>query len=170
MTTRLPISSTDIASEAKFELADGKIVTLKTFCIEEAEEPRVSIADLRIGDRFQVRDGRTFKIIQVSTTAGGDKLATDGSWCQWFYNSGNCVTGGKQEEVTKTLPATVLDLIDRQLAKLDKGDISVIVISRSEFVRFSGGTSEDYYHNGVRVKFNESLAEEMFSIKFKGRS
>jgi len=167
MTTRLPISSTDIASEAQFELADGKIVTLKTFCIEEQVQ-RVSIESLGIGDKFKTRDGQVFKIQEVSTTAGGDKLGQSSRRYLWFYNSGRCTNDDNDLDVIETLPRTLLDRVDEQLAKLNKDDIDRLVLSEEDFEELYG-TACNSKHNGVNIKYNDCYRRGEFVFVFKTR-
>ena len=48
------------------QTSDGKIVTLKHVCIEEAPDSRkISLADMEIGQRVRIRDGRLLTLIEV---------------------------------------------------------------------------------------------------------
>lgn len=167
MATKLPINSTDIASEAQFELADGKIVTLKTFCIEEQVQ-RVSIEALGVGDKFKTRNGEIFTIEGTSTTAGGNKRARSPYSHYWFYDSGVCATHSAQYDVIEVIPRPLLDRVDEQLAKLNKDDIDRIVLSNKDFDAIYG-TKCSNTHSGVVVKFNNCYNHGEFVFVFKAR-
>jgi hypothetical protein len=167
MATKLPINSTDIASEAQFELADGKIVTLKTFCIEEQAQ-RVSIETLGVGDKFKTRNGEIFTIEGISVTPGGNKRARSPQSHYWFYNSGACASYSAQYDVIEAIPRTLLDLVDEQLAKLNKDDIDRIVLSEQD-LKAIYGTKSNNTHSGLPVKYNNCYLPREFVFVFKKR-
>jgi hypothetical protein len=165
---KLSINSSDISGDAQFELADGKIITLKTFCIQDRLQ-RVSIGSLGIGDKFKTRDEQIFTIEDTSTTPGGNKLARSPRRVLWFYDSGSCANEDKNLEVVEILPLTLLERVDRQLAKVNLADLEEIIIARADFLAAYGELSGIHCRHAVRVKYNTEYPQGQFSLKFKSR-
>jgi hypothetical protein len=165
---KLSISSSDISGDAQFELADGKIITLKNFCIQDRLQ-RVSIGSLGIGDKFKTRDEQIFTIEDTSTTPGGNKLARSPRRVLWFHDSGSCANEDKNLEVVEILPLTLLERVDRQLAKVNLADLEEIIIARADFLSAYGELSGIHCRHGVRVKYHPEYPQGQFSLKFKAR-
>ena len=104
-TPKIPINSSEISPEGRFETADGKILVLESFRVEY---PRASLCGAKVGDTIVTRAGWQLKITGVSTTPGGKFFGQPVPGSEgdktWFYDDGGTICGNPDSEAVELVP------------------------------------------------------------------
>jgi hypothetical protein len=104
MTIRdIDLNASQFEAGAKYRTNDGKLVTLKHVCVEEAP-PRVNIADAGRGDTLVLRNGERF-ICTGDQSEGGSRCARGAKYRLWFHLDGTCPSCDDDYDVVELIKA-----------------------------------------------------------------
>lgn len=174
----IDVTSDYFQSGGQIRTSDGKLVTFKHVCVEEAK-PVVPLVGVPIGGKFRLRNGRTL-VLEASKYLSFGKFfgrelspSRDGLF---FEEDGTCRIGSGENDVVEILAPSLLKQIERQVIALNPADIDKVIISSSDWSRLMEEARETANYRGglvfvdeTRVFHSANVPTGDFSIRFKLR-